>query len=142
VAGHCQAKQAGTVAQLPLKLGRKEPVELQGALLVVRLRSRVLLRQRDKDDRRMAGFWDLPAGEDLPQARIESTAGKFRHTITHHHYTFTVLLASTARPMPRRTEFRWFSAARLGEIPLSTTARKGLRLAGVLPSAALPSAVA
>ena len=37
-------------------------------------RGRVLLRQRDASARRMAGFWDLPAPEDLPDARVGKTS--------------------------------------------------------------------
>jgi A/G-specific adenine glycosylase len=132
VAAHCQASRRGTVAQLPVKLGRKEPVRLAESLLVVRSRGRVLLRQRGTDARRMAGFWDLPASDDLPQARTGNPIGEFRHTITHHRYIFTVLGASMVRLAPGRTIFRWFSPSQFTEIPLSTTARKGLRLAGVL----------
>lgn len=132
VAAHCRANQSGTVAQLPVKLRRTQPVRVETSLLVVRNRGRVLLRQRDRADRRMAGFWDLPAVEDLPQARIGASIAEFRHTITHHHYTLTLLSASTARPAMGPSIFRWFSPSQLVEIPLSTTARKGLRLAGVL----------
>ena len=79
----------------------------------------------------MAGFWELPAPEQLPRARVGRRLGRFRHTITHHHYTFAVAEASapTARP-----PFRWFAPGELGNIPLSTTARKALQIAGVLKS--------
>src|SRR5205814_6952651 len=42
----CRARQEGTTAQLPVKLRKTEPVRLDGVLLVVRNRGRVLLRQR------------------------------------------------------------------------------------------------
>jgi adenine-specific DNA glycosylase len=78
----------------------------------------------------MAGFWDLPAAGDLPAARPGSLLGEIRHTITHHHYTFTVrradLSGRTAAP------FRWWNPADLPAIPLSTTARKALTLAGII----------
>jgi A/G-specific adenine glycosylase len=132
VAEHCQAKRRGTVTELPVKLRRTEPVRLEDTLLLMRNRGRVLLRQRGLDARRMAGFWDLPAAGDLPQARPGAAIGEFRHTITHHHYTFTVLTAAMVRLPPGRTAFRWLFPAQLAGIPLSTIARKGLRLAGVL----------
>jgi len=143
----CRALAEGTVAQLPVKLGRKQPVELAGVLLVVRRGRRVLLRQRASHVRRMAGFWDLPGPEDLPAARLGAVLGVFRHTITHHHYRLTVREATapettaeaTAREVTAREAtvrevggFGWFEAAQLLEIPLSTTARKGLKLAGIL----------
>ena len=76
----------------------------------------------------MAGFWDLPAPEDLPAARLGARIGEIRHTITHHHYTLEVRRATAA--LPDADGFRWFTVAQLAEIPFSTTARKALHLAG------------
>jgi A/G-specific adenine glycosylase len=126
IAAKCRAFQAGTVSQLPVKLRRMEPVELASVLFVVRRGGRVLLRQREASSRRMAGFWELPAPEELPAARTGRNWGEFRHTITHHHFTFTVRSASVQAPGP---EFRWFTPIQLAAIPLSTTARKALKLA-------------
>jgi A/G-specific adenine glycosylase len=77
----------------------------------------------------MAGFWELPGPEELPGARAGKTFGEFRHTITHYHFTFTVVAASAPAPGP---PFRWFSAKQLADVPLSTTARKALKLARFL----------
>jgi adenine-specific DNA glycosylase len=103
-------------------------VRLSGELLIVERRGRVLLRQREATASRMAGFWDLPAPEDLPHAKPGPSLGQIRHTITHHHYTLGVRYATlnTRAADP----FRWFAPAELREIPLSTTARKALALAG------------
>jgi adenine-specific DNA glycosylase len=76
----------------------------------------------------MAGFWDLPT-PGMPQAMRERL-GEIRHTITHHHYTFEVCGAVASRP--REGGFAWFAIAQLAEIPFSTTARKALRLAGIV----------
>jgi A/G-specific adenine glycosylase len=122
----CKARQEGTAEQLPVKLRKTAPVQLEGVLLVVEREGRVLLRRRDGGERRMAGFWDLPTAAALPKARLGESLGTFRHTITHHHYTWTVIRA-TARP-PAGTEFGWFTAEELSGIPLCTTARKGLKL--------------
>ena len=121
----CRARAAGTAAQLPVKLRKKEPVQIEAVLLLIRSRGRILLRQREAGARRMAGFWELPAPEDLPTARHGQVLGSFRHTITHHHYTFTVCAAAGR---PSGPEFAWFRPEELIAIPLSTTARKGLRL--------------
>jgi A/G-specific adenine glycosylase len=134
LSAHCEARPRGTVQQLPVKLRRQEPVRLEGVLLVVRSRGRVLLRQREEQSRRMAGFWDLPTTEELPQARIERALGEVRHTITHHHYRFDVFAAYAVRPPAGGPVLRWFPPAELVEIPLSTIARKGLQLAGVIVS--------
>jgi A/G-specific adenine glycosylase len=127
IAADCRALAAGTVAQLPVKLRKIEPVAIAAVLLLVRRGGRVLLRQKDAGARRMAGFWELPAPEELPGSRAGKTWGEFRHTITHHRYTFTVQSASVRAPGP---DFRWFSARELKDIPLSTTARKALKLVG------------
>ncbi len=129
VAGNCRALQAGTVAQLPVKLRKVEPVAIAAVVLLVQRGDRVLLRQKEAGARRMAGFWELPAPEELPGARAGKTWGEFRHTITHHRYTFTVRSASVRTA---GSDFRWFSADDLQAIPLSTTARKALKLAGFL----------
>jgi len=124
----CRSRAEGTAAQLPVKLRKTEPVRIEGVLLIVRNGERILLRRRDADARRMAGFWDLPTAEELPGARQGRSLGTIRHTITHHHYTLEVRLASGKPPEER---FAWFAPGELAEIPLSTTARKGLRLAGL-----------
>ena len=131
IASACRGLAEGTVEQLPVKLRRAEPVALESLLLVVRNRGRILLRQREPDARRMAGFWELPTPEQLPRARIGRRLGAFRHTITHHHYTFRVAEASGSTA---RQPFGWHHPAELGNIPLSTTARKALRVAGVIES--------
>jgi A/G-specific adenine glycosylase len=125
----CRAREEGTADELPVKLGRVEPVRLADVLLLVHRRGRVLLRQREAAARRMAGFWELPTPAQLPGARIVEKIGSFRHTITHHHYTFEVAKASASR---RDSAFQWFEPHRIGSIPLSTTARKALALAGLI----------
>jgi A/G-specific adenine glycosylase len=131
VSSLCRARESGTVLELPVKLRQTRPVRIAGVLLVVRKGRLILLRQRAAGARRMAGFWDLPGPEDLPGSRTGARLGEFRHTITHHHYTFTVLGAAPPT-RPPHPEFRWFAPAALAEIPLSTTARKALKLAGIL----------
>jgi A/G-specific adenine glycosylase len=130
LAASCRARLAGTAGQLPVKLRKTEPVRLSGTLLVVCHRGRILLRQRAAVVSRMAGFWDLPAPEDLPAARLGAHIGAIKHTITHHHYTLEVRRATAS--LPDRDGFRWFKIAQLVEIPFSTTARKALHLAGIV----------
>jgi A/G-specific adenine glycosylase len=119
----CRSRASGTVAQLPVKLRRTAPVKIEGTLLIVRRGGRILLRQREPDASRMAGFWDLPAPADLPNARLQRRLGEIRHTITHHHYRFTVATATARVP---KGPFRWFKSEEMETVPLSTTARKAL----------------
>ncbi len=130
--GECRALQSGTVEQLPVKLGHVQPARIEAVLLLLRRGHRVLLRQRAATERRMAGFWDLPAPEHLPGIRPGADLGRFRHTITHHRYTFTVKAAPPPKRLPASSLFRWLEPREAGGIPLSTTARKALRLAKVL----------
>ena len=130
LAARCRARHEGTAAQLPVKLRKAEPVHLSGTVLVVRHRGRILLRQRGAGLKRMAGFWDLPTPGDLPAAKIGARIGEIRHTITHYHYTLEVRSATAGRPDD--DAFRWFVIAQIGAIPLSTTARKALQLAGIV----------
>ncbi|HLK48522.1 MAG TPA: A/G-specific adenine glycosylase [Bryobacteraceae bacterium] len=131
VAAVCRGLAEATVEQLPVKLRRVDPVAIESLLLIVRKNGRILLRQREPDSRRMAGFWELPTPDQLPRARVGRRLGAFRHTITHHHYTFGVAEASDAAA---RRPFRWHEPRLLTEIPLSTTARKALRVAGIIES--------
>jgi A/G-specific adenine glycosylase len=123
LAAVCRAREAGRAAQLPVKLRPREPVRIEATVLVVRRGGKILLRQRPGDASRMAGFWELPSPEDLPEARVGECRGQFRHSITHHRYTFEVLLASARSP---GLGYRWFPLDGLDAIPLSTTARKAL----------------
>jgi len=96
-------------------------VRLDRTLLLIRRGDRVLLRPST----RVRGFWDLP--EPFEEARMGTRVGSFRHTITFRQYTFEVREAMV-KSAPKG--FRWFARGRLGEIPLSTTARKALRVYG------------
>ena len=119
VAAYCAARRAGTQNDLPLKRIKPAPEHLERTLLVIRRRGRILLTL----SARVKGFWDLP--EHTPGVRIGATLGDFRHTITHRHYRFTVKEA-IAGATPKGS--RWHTEKELSQIPLSTTARKALRI--------------
>jgi A/G-specific adenine glycosylase len=128
LAAACDARRAGRHLELPVKLRRPAAVKMAAELVIVERRGRILLWKRAADSRRLAGFWELPAREQLPGLRAPRVIGTFRHTITHHHYQVTVwagAVASAPRPLG------WIAVTDLRAMPLSTTARKALRLAGV-----------
>jgi A/G-specific adenine glycosylase len=135
LASLCQARAAGTVAQLPVKLRRLEPEHIDATVYVIRSRNRVLLRRRPDEARRMAGFWELPGPSDLPEMTPGPLLGTFRHTITRHHYHVAVHLAHAPRGWELPAGFQWFSAAALAAVPVDTMARKALRFT---PSAKKP----
>ncbi|MBV8730439.1 MAG: A/G-specific adenine glycosylase, partial [Acidobacteriia bacterium] len=64
--------------------------------------------------------------------RIGAVIGQFRHSITYHRYLFTVAHASGRLPSNQDGAFRWFAPAEVASVPLSTTARKALHIAGIL----------
>ena len=132
LAERCAARASGRASELPVKLRKQEPVRIAGELLVIERRGLILLRQRDAGASRMAGFWDLPAPDELPAARRGARLGEIRHTITHHHYTLAVHRASVRGSA--WDGFRWFAPEGLASVPLCTTARKALKLAGYFAS--------
>jgi A/G-specific adenine glycosylase len=125
LAARCLAHQAGTASQLPVKLRKAEPQSIAAQLVFIQHRNRILLWQRPASSQRMGGFWELPAPDQLPEFSPGPALAAFRHTITHHHYTFTVL-SGTLRRTPK--SLCWIPQARLSAIPLSTTTRKALHL--------------
>jgi A/G-specific adenine glycosylase len=129
---HCAARAAGTAALLPVKLRKPEPQRIEAVLLLIRKHRRILLHRGSQGVARVAGFWNLPAPEDLPNARIGPRLGEFRHSITHHRYRLTVHEAHLAS-VPRSPDFRWFAPADLAAIPFGATARKALKLATSSP---------
>jgi len=128
LAGECRARREGRAAEFPVKLRKQKKVEVDLALLVVEREGRVLVWQRGAEEGRMAGFWELPARQQLPGARELAEAGSFRHVITHHQHTVRVFRA-VAKRVP--AGYHWRDRKELREIPLSTIARKALRMAGV-----------
>lgn len=125
VARFCEAQRTGRQHELPVKRGKPIVQRLRMRLAVVERDGAVLLRQRPAGASLMAGFWEFPALEDLPEWREEENLGSFRHTITNHHYTITVL---TGRISRAPAGLQWRSRDVLEAIPLTTISRKALRL--------------
>ena len=73
--------------------------------------------------RLVAGFWDLP--ELYDGAQLGAALGEFRHSITHHRYRFLVC-EGLAKRLPNG--HRWVAFDQLGETPLSTIARKAVKI--------------
>ena len=128
LAAVCEARRAGRQAQLPVKLPKTSPVKSAMEVAIVERRGRLLLWKRDADARRLGGFWELPTPEQLPELGALPAIGTFRHTITRHHYQVTVRSGSFAAQARAAQPLRWVSMRTLPSLPLSTTARKALRL--------------
>ena len=127
VSAACESYKEGTQDQVPVKLQRTNSVRVARTLLVVKRRGRILFWQRSADATRLAGFWELPEPEHVPEARLGRPIGDFRHSITNHTYTFTVC-EGFVKSTPDR--LRWLQPAPL-EYLYSTATRKALRLAGI-----------
>ena len=127
VSRFCEALQTQRQHELPVKGGKRAAERIGLEVVIITRKGSVLLRRRAGAESLMAGFWELPAPEDVPGWRPGTTLGSFRHTITHHHYTITVLTGNLPEA-PR--SFQWRSMRTLTRIPLSTIARKALRLLG------------
>jgi A/G-specific adenine glycosylase len=129
LAALCEARRAGRQRQLPVKLRKTPPVKVAMAVAVVERRGRLLMWQRSADSRRLAGFWELPSAEQLPELDAMPEIGTFRHTITHHRYQVTVRAGSLAPQARAARPLRWIPIGTLPALPLSTTARKALGVA-------------
>jgi A/G-specific adenine glycosylase len=128
LAGICEARREGRQSQLPVKLAKTAPVKIAMAVAVIERRGCLLLWQRPADSRRLAAFWELPSPEQLPELLTLPIAGEFRHTITNHHYRVTVYAGSLASEARAPRPLRWVPIEKLAGLPMSTTARKALRL--------------
>ncbi len=124
VRGHCEGFQANRQRELPVNLRAREPVLIEKTLLVIQRKEDLLLWQRAAESRRMAGFWELPERDMLPEVRMGEIAGTVKHTITHHRYTFLVVRARISG-VPHG--FSWFSRDSMAQLPLSTVTKKALR---------------
>ena len=127
VEAFCEARRAGRERQLPVKRSKPAAQRIVRQVAVVKKNGAVLLRRRADHESLMPGFWELPAPQDLPGWRDRHPAiGFFRHTITHHHFTITVVTGEISH-VP--AGFRWHRTDRLPRMPLTTVSRKALRLA-------------
>ncbi len=127
VSGYCQARAAGTASTLPVKLRPKRTVAVEKTLVLLERKKRLLLWQRPEESSLMPGFWELPEPDQIPGVRLHDIAGSFHQSITNRRYTIQVIRGAVPRT-PRG--LRWVHRSELGALPLSTSARKALKIAG------------
>ncbi len=121
----CQAHRDGTASQLPVKTRRRAAERLHLRLALIVDQGRLLLRQRSGDERKLAGFWELPAVEDLPSTRTLRLLGRFRHSITHHNYEVEVWHGRLRRAPDG---CHWHDLSRIDTLPAGAMTRKALAL--------------
>jgi len=132
----CEARKEGVQESRPVKAEKQRLVELEMAVAVIRRGSRYLMRQRPADSILMPGFWELPevTGETLTDdcfaglgIRRGEYLGGFRHGITFRSYRGAVYRGTIHGKPP--AGYRWVAEADLTEMPISTVARKALKIA-------------
>jgi A/G-specific adenine glycosylase len=124
VAQFCEARIAGTQDEIPVKRARKM-IRVERTLLVIRRGEKMLFWRRKDDAPKLAGFWELPEKEQLPDATLVNQLGRFQHSITNFNNIFTVYEAKI--PLKPR-DFAWLSTGNPVEYLFSTTVRKALRV--------------
>jgi adenine-specific DNA glycosylase len=124
----CEASRLGLETELPVKLRKVKKRVVHQTVVIVEKGDSVLLRRRGADEARLPGFWELPDVNQLYRVRVEGKLGMVRHGITNTDIRVEVVRGSVPKA-PRG--FRWHAWKQLLNIPLTTIARKGLRLIGV-----------
>jgi len=139
VARLCAARAAGTERELPVKLKKKvvREVELDLAMFSGRLndRGKVFLIRRVPEDRRLAGFWELPSKDLFPGWRGRATR-EIVHQIVNDRFRITVWQGKAPGNLPAGA---WFTPSELAAIPLATMALKALDAAGITLTGVRPS---
>lgn len=126
----CQAHQRGLESQLPVKAPQRQPERRQLRLALIVDHGRLLLRRRSGQERRLAGFWELPSLDDLPSSRSLRLLGRFRHSITHHNYEVEVWHGRLRRAPDG---CQWHDLGCIGALPAGAMTRKALALLPPLP---------
>ncbi len=125
VAQFCAARQAGTQAQLPVKLGKPAARRLELHLLRCSVGSSTYLVKRSGEESRLADFWELPQKPAEPpfEVQLECT---FSHQIVNDRFQVHVWGAT----LPVRPDLpgggNWFEPDARKEIPVTTITRKAL----------------
>ncbi len=121
----CAAHAAGTERELPVKLKKAAARGVELHLAIIRspdVEGQVFLVQRGPEEKRMAGFWELPSKEMLPRWRGKAVK-RIVHQIVNDRFQITVWQGRVPKVLPAG---RWFSHAELKTIPLTTVTRKAL----------------
>ncbi|MCW5980767.1 MAG: A/G-specific adenine glycosylase [Bryobacteraceae bacterium] len=138
IASDCEGRRRGVERQLPVKLGRTPPRKIEKTYLLIERRGKILVRKRPSDACKLAGFWELPDGDDLPGATPGAILGEFRHAITNHLYRCAVVEASLRRAP---AGFEWLSRAELVTRPVTTATRKALLISEARSAGPAPRGV-
>jgi len=149
VAGACAALQAGTVAERPMPVGKKEIITQRRVAGIIKANGRIFIQQRQSDDV-WGGLWEFPGGEVI-KGEEESSLGdrifqdtglsvqpleliaRVNHQYTHHKiilYCFLCALnAGNGDPVLRSaSSYRWIYPEQLEQFAFPAGPRKVLEL--------------
>jgi A/G-specific adenine glycosylase len=136
VASFCKARLAGRTSELPIKRKPPTPVQITRTLLLAVENDKILFWQRSTEARHLGGFWELPEPEHIESYEEIDELGSFRHSIMNRRYLFRVLRIRLTSVISGMT---WLPSDGLSALPISTTARKALRLSGRIKKSAFRS---
>ena len=142
---HCAMSSAEEVESLPYNATKEKLTAVHEAVVLVRRRGKLLLRQCQPGER-WAGLWDFPRYAHNPEqveAQLEkavlkqtglnvssrNTGWSIRHGVTRYRIQLSCYVADevSGRLVQRSNSLRWFDPHELEELPLSVTARKVAR---------------
>jgi A/G-specific adenine glycosylase len=132
----CQGRE--NAEDFPQRKRRGARPLLEWQALALRRRDGAVLLARRPEGALFAGLWDLPAPGPLPGVRLHGALralGQVEQTLTHREVRVTIQ-SGRASGTPRTADLRWVIPGDLRKLGLSSLARKSLRAAGVIPSAA------
>jgi A/G-specific adenine glycosylase len=143
----CTAFEFGLQHEIPCEKPRQEYTSIREAAVIIRRNGQVLMRQCGEGER-WAGLWDFPrfaleaegplfaqreiAAKVREQTGITCASGSLVHTIKHGVTRYRIKLDCYVAEFTSgkvREPARWVKAAKLAELPLSTTGRK---IAGII----------
>jgi A/G-specific adenine glycosylase len=145
VNSECAARRSADFA--PLLRKNNAFKDVTWPLAVVRRRGKILLRRRTAGGI-LAGLWELPGGELAKRERPEIALrrelhdsvgslpaphriGELRHSITYRRIRAPLYFFDCASPVRIRLpgpNWRWATASELDDFPMSSMARKALRV--------------
>jgi A/G-specific adenine glycosylase len=125
VAKMCRSRELGLQHEFPAQKAKAKNAEIERDLFWIERNNQVLAWQRPLGARLMAGFWELPEKEQLPDAERLGELGHFRHGITVHNYRINVWRAA---PPTEWGNCSWLDMGELVHLPLSTIFRKTLKI--------------
>ncbi len=126
LATDCKALELGIVETLPVRKAAAATIEEEKTLLWIEREGSVLVWQRGKESKRLAGFWELPELGMVEGVELGEWIGAFGHSIVNHRYRYTLRRGRIDGEAPEG--FRWVGDKGMETLAASTAFRKSLRI--------------